>query len=686
MPASPHTSSLPPPAAPTLESARAAVGQRGGDRDAIAGVMHDLIDAAPDSSAATSLDAIYQALLHGAPSTRPGSGRRERQVRGVYYTPPRIIEHLLDLALEPVIAARLSDAARDPASRAAAILSIRVLDPACGSGRFLVAAADRLAHHLARERAAPLAPGPSDIDRARRDAASSCVMGVDIDPLAVRLAALALGLPAGVPSLRVGNALAGVTPATRLSVTSRHDADQWCAALMPRGQPLPSLFHWPIEFPGVFDAPGAGFDVVIGNPPFLNQLERGTASSRALAAIVRATTSGAVRRYADLAAAFLVVSTSLVRAGGRVAFIQPQSLLASGDAAPVREALARTAALDALWVAGGRVFPGASVYVCAPVLVVGGEQGALRRSTGADCRAIPAISISPGELASRPTWAHLFPELSGAPPVSRSPPARTLADIAVATADFRDQYYGLLGHIVEDSDLSPAQRADAASFPALVTSGLIDLAHLRWGATPTRVHKHLWRAPRLDREALSRDAELAAWAGTRLVPKILLATQTRVLELVVDEAGTLLPSVPVITVRLRDAPGAQPDDADPLALWRLAAAIASPVASAVALRDYAGAALDARAIKLSARQLLTLPAPALGPRAQAPWDDAARAFRDASRATSADVRRGHLTRVGSLMLEAHDVPAAERAGLLEWWLSRACPPSRPNQPPTARVP
>lgn len=677
----------PVPPLPTLERARAALAQRGNVRDALAGVMHDLIDAAPGPDAAPALDVIYQALLHDLSPTGPGSRRRERQVRGVYYTPPRIVEHLLDLALEPVIAARLSHAPPDPASRAAAILGIRVLDPACGSGRFLVAAANRLAHHLARERAAPRAPGDTDLARARRDAAASCVMGVDIDPVAVRLATLALGLPAGAPSLRVGNALAGVTPATHAGITSRDDADRWCAALVPKGQPLPALFHWPIEFPRVFDAPGAGFDVVIGNPPFLNQLERGTASSRALAAIVRATTSGAVRRYADLAAAFLLVSTSLVRAGGRVALVQPQSLLASGDAAAVREALARAAALDALWIAGGRVFPGASVYVCAPVLVVGGEQGALRRSTGTECRALGSIAISPGELASRPTWAHLFPELSGVPPVSRSPRARTLADIAVATADFRDQYYGLLGHIVEDSDLSPAQRAGSASFPALVTSGLIDLAHLRWGASPTRVHKHLWRAPRLNRAAVMHDPDLAAWMRARLVPKILLATQTRVLELVVDEPGTLLPSVPVVTVRLREPPpDGQPDgDADPLAIWRLAAAVASPVASAVALRDYAGAALDARAIKLSARQLLTLPAPRRG--SCPAWDDAARAFRDASHATSDDDRRGHLARVGALMLEAHEVPRAEQARLLEWWLPRACPPARsPNQAPIARVP
>jgi SAM-dependent methyltransferase len=678
----------PVPPLPTLERARAALAQRGGVRDALAGVMHDLIDVAPGPDAAPALDVIYQALLHDLAPAGPGSRRRERQVKGVYYTPPRIVEHLLDLALEPVIAARLAHAPPDPASRAAALLSIRVLDPACGSGRFLVAAADRLARHLARERTAPRAPGDTDLARARRDAAA-CVMGVDIDPVAVRLATLALGLPAGAPSLRVGNALAGVTPATHASATSRDDADRWCAALMPKGQPLPALFHWPIEFPRVFDGPGAGFDVVIGNPPFLNQLERGTASSRALAAIVRATTSGAVRRYADLAAAFLLVSTSLVRAGGRVALVQPQSLLASGDAAAVREALARNAALDALWIAGGRVFPGASVYVCAPVLIVGGQQGALRRSTGAECSALGSISITEGELASRPTWAHLFPELSGAPPVSRSPRARTLADIAVATADFRDQYYGLLGHIVEDSDLSPAQRAGSASFPALITSGLIDLAHLRWGATPTRVHKRAWRAPRLNRAAVMHDPDLAAWMRARLVPKILLATQTRVLELVVDDAGTLLPSVPVVTVRLREPrPDGEPDGgADPLSLWRLAAAIASPVASAVALRDYAGAALDARAIKLSARQLLTLPAPASGPRACAPWDDAARAFRDASHATSDDDRRGHLARVGALMLEAHEVPRDEQAGLLDWWLPRACPPARPpNQARIARVP
>ena len=119
---------------------------------------------------------------------------------------------------------------------------------------------------------------------------------------------------------------------------------------------------------------------------------------------------------------------------------------------------------------------------------------------------------------------------------------------------------------------------------------------------PTRVHKRRWLAPRVDRERVERETGLGAWVRARLVPKVLLATQTRVLECVLDERGEWLPCVPVITVTPRAEFAS-----DPVALRRIEAAISSPRATAYALREFGGAALCADAIKLAARQVLALP-------------------------------------------------------------------------------
>lgn len=100
-----------------------------------------------------------------------------------------------------------------------ALLSIRVLDPACGSGHFLLAAARRLGKELARIRTGEDEPAPERVREAIRDVVSHCIYGVDKNPLAVELCRVALWLEAhckGKPltfldhHIRCGDSLVGV--------------------------------------------------------------------------------------------------------------------------------------------------------------------------------------------------------------------------------------------------------------------------------------------------------------------------------------------------------------------------------------------------------------------------------------------------------------------------------------------
>ena len=113
---------------------------------------------------------------------------------------------------------------------------------------------------------------------------------------------------------------------------------------------------------------------------------------------------------------------------------------------------------------------------------------------------------------------------------------RFLGDIATFRADFRDQYYGLVGAVGDDVD-----------GPPLVTSGLIDPGVCHWGSRPVRFAHHRYDAPRVDLARLS--PEMLRWATQRLVPKILVANQTRVIEAVVDREGAWLPGVAVPLVK-----------------------------------------------------------------------------------------------------------------------------------------
>jgi hypothetical protein len=108
-----------------------------------------------------------------------------RKTSGSYYTPDSLVQELLDSALEPVVAERLAPhggALASGEAAAQALLSITVCDPACGSGHFILAAARRLATHLARVQTEGGQPTPDDYRHALRQVVTHCIHGVDPKP------------------------------------------------------------------------------------------------------------------------------------------------------------------------------------------------------------------------------------------------------------------------------------------------------------------------------------------------------------------------------------------------------------------------------------------------------------------------------------------------------------------------
>ncbi|MCT8336600.1 restriction endonuclease [Methanoculleus sp. Afa-1] len=184
------------------------------------------------------IGAIYESLLDYTPRITTGfeevNGREyrpgqfmldprgsERKTTGSYYTNPDLIAELIKSALDPVIADRLSRAGPDPAAREKALLSIRVCDPACGSGAFLIAASNRLGRELAKIRAGTELPSAQEVQAARRDVLAHCIYGVDLNPMAVELARVSLWINALVGDkplsfldhhIKCGNSLVGATP------------------------------------------------------------------------------------------------------------------------------------------------------------------------------------------------------------------------------------------------------------------------------------------------------------------------------------------------------------------------------------------------------------------------------------------------------------------------------------------
>lgn len=174
---------------------------------------------------AEELGSVYESLLELHPNLNADAATfelkvaagHERKTTGSYYTPTSLIECLLDSALEPV----LQEALKQPDPEKA-ILDLKVCDPACGSGHFLIAAAHRMANRLATVRTGDEEPSPEAVRKALRDIVGRCLYGVDINPMAVELCKVNLWLEALEPGkplsflehhIQCGNSLLGATPA-----------------------------------------------------------------------------------------------------------------------------------------------------------------------------------------------------------------------------------------------------------------------------------------------------------------------------------------------------------------------------------------------------------------------------------------------------------------------------------------
>ncbi len=174
------------------------------------------------------LGSVYEGLLELHPQLEQqgsqwqlsygGGAGSDRKTTGSYYTPDALVQELIKSALVPVIDDRLSKA-NGQAEQERALLEIKVIDPACGSGHFLLAAARRLAVALAQVRAGVDQPSEDDRQHALRDVVSRCIYAVDKNPMAVELCKVALWIEAIEPGkplsfldahIQCGDSLVGV--------------------------------------------------------------------------------------------------------------------------------------------------------------------------------------------------------------------------------------------------------------------------------------------------------------------------------------------------------------------------------------------------------------------------------------------------------------------------------------------
>jgi Eco57I restriction-modification methylase/restriction endonuclease TaqI-like protein len=292
-----------------------------------------------------------------------------RKSGGVYYTPRYVVDYIVDRTLGELIRGKTPKA----------IEVIRVLDPACGSGSFLIAAFERIAaEHL---RYFSENPGARTHDSCylddggnlrlttglKRKIVVNNLHGVDIDAQAVEVTQLSLYLKILEGETR--NSLAaqrtlfpGESLLPELSNNIRlgnsviesdyfdlfDDGDQ-----RMRVRP----FDWKVAFGGILG--GGGFHAVIGNPPYVRPHKLEAEAKKYFWKRYRT-----FQRKSDLYCCFLERATDLLREGGRLGFIVSRGWLQLDSFKALRELLLERHAVEEIVDLQDRVFEDAQVATC----------------------------------------------------------------------------------------------------------------------------------------------------------------------------------------------------------------------------------------------------------------------------------------------------------------------------------
>ncbi|MCG6206016.1 N-6 DNA methylase [Rhodopseudomonas sp. HC1] len=294
----------------------------------------------------------------------PKVSKSKRQ--GVVYTPEIVtrflVERTIEITLEEHFAALLKKHGRpvvprasratifsereDAAQRAfwndylAELRAIRIVDPACGSGAFLVAAFDLLAREY-RGVVELLATLKQEIDFDIFDEiVTRNLYGVDINAESVEITRLSLWLKTARAKHRLQNLEATIKVGDSLI-----DEAKW----------TDRPFSWREEFPEVFA--NGGFDVVIGNPPYVRmELIKPVKPYLEKTYVVAADRT-------DLYAYFFEKGVRLLKQGGRLGFISSSTFFRTGSGENLRVFLGDNVSVESVIDFGDlQIFEGVTTY------------------------------------------------------------------------------------------------------------------------------------------------------------------------------------------------------------------------------------------------------------------------------------------------------------------------------------
>jgi hypothetical protein len=503
----------------------------------------------------TILGQVYEQLLRKsiAPVSVTDALANSKKSAGIYYTPPAIVEFILQATLPLLLP--LPPAPPPP---------LRLLDPACGSGAFLVAAYQYLLDWYLQHYIAILSSPKTDrvkypnffehpvlqrntagewqlTQRERSRILLTHLHGVDLDAQAVTVTKLCLWLmlmedlphpPEPLPcldrNLYQGNAL----------VHFDKTADQTRLPTAVEGS-----FDWQTAFPKILQT--GGFDLVLGNPPYVDS-ENMTAHFSQWRSYCGQHYRTAQGNW-DLFCVFIEKAIELCREGGFTSLVVPNKLASAEYAHLARHLLSQENTLLRLRdYSQVPVFATASVYPLIYVAQKTPPQAGmtvhcevmqdLQQVQHVRALSFPTHSKFPWLLTATSTQASLLQRLQ-----TNFPPLETIAQITgAATVDEAYQLQDLI-----QNNPTPAQ-----TDLRLVNSGTIDRYCFLWGKKKLRYLGQTYLHPVVPAEQVSKLPPRRYHQAKQ--PKIIVAGMTRSLECALDVKGELLAGKSTTVIQVKN--------------------------------------------------------------------------------------------------------------------------------------
>lgn len=268
--------------------------------------------------------------------------RKKRKEQGIYYTPKFIVDYIVKNTLGEKLKG---------IKTVGELKELKVLDPACGSGSFLTEALETINNKYKEF-------GASGGQSIKTNILLENIYGVDLDGQAVELARLNLLLDALDTKAKLPNLAKNIKNGNSLISGTENELKKYFGENWRDKKP----FNWQEEFPEVLRQ--GGFDVIVGNPPWGANIDKDVE-------YLEEKYPDSTKFYKDIYKIFIDKSLSLLKSGGMLGFIVPNTFLYQPRYEDIKEVVNKYE--NFVINLGERIFHNVQLPSC--VLVVVKQQG-----------------------------------------------------------------------------------------------------------------------------------------------------------------------------------------------------------------------------------------------------------------------------------------------------------------------